>query len=149
MTHSDLQIRLLKEVELPSIVPLVNKLNPKLSEEVLSERLQQMIPQGYECVGIFHGSRLIGISGIWIQTRFYCGKMIEPDNVFIEPEFRGQGIGKKLMQWIYALGRARGCVVSELNCYVANTAGQEFWKSEGFEVLGFHFQKLVQENVPA
>jgi diamine N-acetyltransferase len=63
--------------------------------------------------------------------------------VFILPEYRGKGIGEKLMEWIYAYAKSRGCVASELNCYVTNNGGQKFWINEGYKILAFHFQKQL------
>jgi len=139
----DLDIRLIVKEELNSIVPLLAQLNPKISNEVLGNRLNEMIVQGYKCVGIFDNKRLIGISGIWILTKYYIGKHIEPDNVFILPEYQGKGIGGRLMNWIFEYAKSLGCVASELNCYTENEAGQRFWKQQGYEVVAYHFKKQL------
>jgi len=126
------------------IIPLLRSANPKLSEEVLQHRLDEMVTQGYECVGVFDKDKLIGVSGLWIVTKYYVGKHIEPDNVVIDPAYRGKGIGKKLMQWIYEYGKSKGCVASELNCYITNDKGQKFWFKEGYKIIALHFQKELQ-----
>jgi GNAT superfamily N-acetyltransferase len=123
------------------IIPLLQLLNNKIDGETMKSRLSEMITQGYECVGVYDADRLIGISGLWILTKYYIGRHIEPDNVIIHPEYRGKGIGEKLMEWIYAYAKSRGCVASELNCYVTNNSGQKFWINEGYKILAFHFQK--------
>jgi diamine N-acetyltransferase len=126
-----------------AIIPLLLQLNNKIDEETMRSRLSEMITQGYECVGVYDADKLIGISGLWILTKYYIGRHIEPDNVFILPEYRGKGIGEKLMEWIYAYAKSRGCVASELNCYVTNNGGQKFWINEGYKILAFHFQKQL------
>ena len=52
--------------------------------------------------------------------------------VIILPAHQGKGAGKKLMAWIYQSGRENGCVASELNCYVGNSAGHRLWLNEGY-----------------
>jgi diamine N-acetyltransferase len=89
---------------------------------------------------------MIGLSGLWIITKYYVGKHIEPDNVIIHPDYQGTGTGKLLMQWIYQYAVSQGCVVAELNCYTANHAGQKFWVNEGFNVVAFHYQKKLNAN---
>ena len=126
-----------------SIIPLLRILNDALSEETLQERLDEMVLQGYECVGAYDDGRLIGISGLWTLTKYYVGRHIEPDNVVILPEYRGKALGEQMMEWIYAYGRSKGCVASELNCYVTNSGGQKFWANEGYRVIGFHYQKAL------
>ena len=135
--------RLIPQKDISSIIPLLRILNDAISEETLHERLHEMVAQGYECVGAYDEGRLIGISGLWTLTKYYVGRHIEPDNVVILPEYRGKAVGEKLMEWIYAYGRSKGCVASELNCYVTNSGGQKFWANEGYRVIGFHYQKTL------
>jgi GNAT superfamily N-acetyltransferase len=139
----DLQIRLLPQAELTTILPLVKTLNPLLSESTLEQRLQQMIEQGYACVGAYHQNELVAICGLWITTRFYCGKQIEPDNVIVAESYRGQGLGQQLMDWVYEYGRSQDCDVCELNAYVVNSAAHRFYFQQGFKILGYHFQKTL------
>jgi GNAT superfamily N-acetyltransferase len=135
--------RLIPKDELDSIIPFWQLLNDKIAIGVLKQRLHEMKGQAYECVAVYDDERMIGISGLWIMTKYYVGKHIEPDNVIILPEYRGKGIGEKLMEWIYDYGRSQGCVASELNCYVTNTAGQKFWTNAGYKIVGFHYQRQL------
>src|SRR5271156_4165996 len=106
-------IRLIPNSELDSILPLVQLLNPALSADLLRSRLAEMKTQDFRCVGVWDSERLIATAGLWVNTRLYCGKMIEPDNVVIHPDYRSRGVGKLLMEWIYAYGREIGCEVAE------------------------------------
>lgn len=124
----DFDIRLIRPGEMETIIPLLRRLNGKIPTEVLQFRLQEMVLQGYQCVGVYDQKRLIGISGIWLLTKYYVGRHIEPDNVYILPEYQGNGLGQKLMEWIFDYARAKGCSASELNCYAGNRAGQRFWE---------------------
>ena len=138
-------IRLIEKDSLSSIIPFLRMLNDKIPVETLSERLEEMVKQGYECVGVFEGDRLVGICGLWFLTKYYVGKHVEPDNVIIHPDYRGTGLGEQMMDWIYNYARSKGCIASELNCYVSNTGGQKFWINEGYKIIGFHFQKKLTE----
>ena len=139
----ELEIRLIDKKEIFSIIPFLSELNSKITDAVLESRLSEMVLQGYQCVGVYDSNKLVGISGIWLLTKYYIGKHIEPDNVFILPEYQGQGIGKLLMNWIFDYAKSIGCVASELNCYTNNTEGQRFWKQQGYEVVAYHFQKQL------
>jgi len=90
-------IRFIEHHEMEIIIPLLQQLNSNIAQEVLESRLKDMLNQGYLCVGIFNAQKLIGISGLWVLTKYYVGKHIEPDNVFILPEYQGKGIGTLLM----------------------------------------------------
>ena len=138
------EIKLIPPDNLISIIPLIQQLNPSVPETTLKTRLEEMITQGYQCAGLYSDDQLVGICGLWIMTKFYVGKHIEPDNVFILPEYRRLGFGKQLLEWVYDYGLSQGCVASELNCYVSNETGNAFWEREGFAKIGYHYQKPLE-----
>ncbi len=123
------------------ILPLVKQLNKSTSNEVLTERIQEMSTQNYKCIGIFLKDQLIGISGLWFLTRHYCGKTIEPDHVIISKEYRNKGFGKKLFEWIYNYAQNIGYEATELNTYIENTKSHRFYENEGYKKLGYHYLK--------
>ncbi|AUP81484.1 GNAT family N-acetyltransferase [Flavivirga eckloniae] len=135
--------KLIEEENIQSILPLLNKLNPKIEKNVLEERLNDMIKSNYKCVGLYDDEKLIGISGLWILTKYYVGKHIEPDNVYLLPEYQGKGLGKLLINWVLDYGKSNGCVASELNCYLGNTEGHKFWETMGYEKIAYHFAKKL------
>ena len=116
-------------------------LNKKESKETLSERLLEMSTQNYECVGVYDSEKMIGIAGLWFQTRHYSGRSIEPDHVIIHEDYRNRGLGKLLFDWIDQYAKSKNCTAVELNSYVANTASHKFYYNENFAIMGFHFVK--------
>lgn len=145
------EIRLIPEQNIKSIIPLVHLLNG-VDETILLQRLEEMMKSNYKCVGVYDTSaslstskeKLVGVCGIWTLTKFYIGKHLEPDNVVIDPEYRNKGIGELMMAWVENYAKEQNCDAIELNAYVENTKGLEFWKKLGFYVRGHHFQKLVK-----
>jgi GNAT superfamily N-acetyltransferase len=136
-------IRLLNTDELHTILPFLQMLNENTSPDILESRLKEMQSNNYRCVGVYDADKLIGISGLWILTKHYVGKHIEPDNVIIHPDYRNKKIGEQLFQWIFDYAREQGCVASELNCYVQNHKGVRFWINQGYRIIGYHMQKLL------
>jgi len=136
------QIDLIANEKITDIIPLLKILDPKIDDETLNGRLQEMVANhNYQCVGVSFEGNLIGISGLWILNKYYVGKHIEADNVIIHPDHRNNGVGEQLMEWIFDYGKKNGCIASELNCYVGNSAGLKFWLNRGYKILGFHCQK--------
>jgi GNAT superfamily N-acetyltransferase len=142
-----LTINLIPRNRLSTILPLAQQLNPDISDDILTTRLNEMIAQGYQCAGLFIDNKLAGICGFWIVTKFYVGKHIEPDNVYISPEHRRQGYGKQLLDWVLDYGKNQGCIASELNCYIANETGNAFWQAQGFNKIGYHYQKTFIDYI--
>ncbi|WP_405382154.1 GNAT family N-acetyltransferase [Maribacter sp. LLG6340-A2] len=137
-------IDFIKNENLGGIIPFLELLNPKIGKVTLKERLNEMIAQNYQCIGVYDGGKLIGISGIWVLTKYYIGKHVEPDNVCILPEYQGKGIGRQLSDWIFDYAKSIGCEAAELNCYLGNVAGHKFWEQQGYEKVAYHFQKKNQ-----
>lgn len=136
-------IEFISEDKLPEVIPFWQLLDNTLSKELLSQRLQEMIRQDYKCVGIYEGNKLIGISGVWILVKYYMGKHIELDNVVIDPEYRGQGLGELLSEWVLTYAKSIGCNSAELNCYVSSFSAQKFWMNQGYKIVGYHFQQKI------
>ena len=136
-------IKLIEQKNIKCIIPLLHKLNPNIEIAVLESRLDDMLKNNYECVGVYDGENLIGISGLWILTKYYVGKHIELDNVYISREYQGKGLGKQLVHWILDYGKSKGCIASELNCYVGNAKGNKFWEEMGYEKIGYHFSRKL------
>ena len=135
---------LLSSKDIPQIVPLMEVFNEhKFSAEVLQKRFEAMFQQHYECVGVFEEDRLIGVTGLWYQTRHYSGKSCEVDHVYIDEKHRSGGVGKQLFAFIEMHVEAKGCEAIELNTYVQNAASHKFYFNLGFKILGFHFLKEI------
>ena len=135
------KIELIPEDKMLTIIPLLRLLNDKIPVETLEERIKDMLQQQYKCVGVYEDDKLVGISGLWILHKYYVGKHIEPDNVFIHPDYQSKGIGALLITWIEEYAKSIGCRAAELNCYVNNEGGVKFWLNAGFKLIGLHFQK--------
>lgn len=136
--------KIIPESDYHLVIPLVEKLNNhKISFETLKERFEDMKVPNYECAGIYDNETLIGVCGMWFCTRHYSGRSIEVDHVFINPDYRGNGLGKQFFDWIYAYVKSKGYETMELNTYTGNTASHKFYYNEGFKILGFHFLKKL------
>lgn len=136
--------KIIENENIDLVIPLVEKLNGnKVPDETLKQRFSEMITQNYECAGIFNNEKLIGVCGLWFCTRHYSGKSVEPDHVFIEDDYRGQGLGKQFFKWIYNYALSKGCEAVELNTYVSNSASHKFYFNEDFKILGYHFLKKL------
>ena len=83
-------------------LPFISKLNEgSVSEEILKQRLLEMQEQHYQCLGVYDAHTLIGVCGMWFQTRHYAGKSCEVDHVIISDDYRNQGIGKKTVSYTH------------------------------------------------
>lgn len=126
------------------IVPLLQELgNYEISDKLLEERTFEMANQNYECLGIYDQEKLIGVCGMWFQTRHYAGKSLEIDHVIITKAYQNQGIGTLLMEYVYTYSKKKDCQWIELNTYVHNFPSHKFYYNQGFVAKGYHFIKKL------
>ncbi|MBW9249989.1 MAG: GNAT family N-acetyltransferase [Acidithiobacillus ferriphilus] len=144
--EAEMVIRLLAKNELTLILPLVQTLNPGVPPEVLAQRLQDMIAQGYQCAAAFADDCCIGVAGIWLGTRFWCGRYLDVDNVIVDPQYRGRGIGQQLMDWVERYAHREDCETLVLDAYVTNHPAHKFYQRNGYQIVGHHFVKSLRST---
>lgn len=142
MAKNSILIKIIPPAEIFSIIPLLQKLgNFSVSELILKDRLQEMVQQNYECLGVYDAEKLIGVCGLWFQTRHYAGKSVEMDHVIIDDAYRNLGIGEMLIGFISNYAKKKSCNWVELNSYVHNFPSHKFFYNQGFVAKGYHFVK--------
>jgi len=139
----DIEFKLIEKDHIKVILPLLKQHDPSIPGSVLSARLLEMLEKGYECLGIYQDSELIGLCGIWVLVKYYVGRHIELDNVYIKEGYRDLNIGKKLNSWLEDFALSRDCEAIELNCYSHNMKGRNFWETNEYQPIGIHYQKKL------
>ena len=141
---TEFQIRFILKENMNEILPLVQMLNNyKIPFETLKKRLQDMLMDGYQCLGAYDKEELIGICGVWVLNKLYIGRHLEPDNVFVLPEYRSSGVGKLMLDQVLNYALEIGCNTTEINCYINNEKGIQFWNNQGYKAIGYHMQKVL------
>ena len=144
MKNNKIEIREITSLqEMLQQFPLLKQLNSDLTPESYQQMLPEMIKNGYRMIGALNGDDCMGISGFWINTKIWCGKYIEPDNVVVDKNYRSAGIGKMLIDWIINEGKRLDCKVSTLDSYVSSDKSHRFYFREGYIIKGFHFYKEI------
>ena len=138
----DIHFQIIQKEFISEIIPLIQEFTDnKFPNHILEIRFNEMFTQNYECIGVFKGGMLIGLCGLWFQTRHYAGKSCEPDHVYIQPEYQGLGLGNKMFDYVEKYCKEKGCESLELNTYVQNTSSHKFYYNLGYKILGYHFFK--------
>lgn len=129
--------------EMAQQLSLINQLSPEIKKADYERMLKEMLQNGYRMVEVLDHEKTIGVSGFWINTKLYCDKYLEPDNVVIDKNYRSKGVGKLLMDWLTKEAKKNGCITLILDAYVENFSGHRFYYREGFIARGFHFLKKI------
>ena len=81
-------------------------------------------------VGAFARSAENTIIGGVKASVFWNG--LEIDILWVDPEHRGQGVGRKLLAGVEEFARSHGAVVA----YLKTLEAREFYEQQGYEVYG-------------
>ena len=138
------QFKIIPSDSIEVVVPLVKRMSKaSITEDLLLERFREMVTQNYECIGVYDGGELIGVSGLWYSTRHYSGRSVELDHVFIEADYRNNGLGTQFINWIENYVKLKGYQAIELNAYIDNKPSQQFYERDNYQRLGYHYVKQI------
>lgn len=142
-----LEVRMLGPDDVLAATGLLAHLNPDTPSHVLTDRYHTILAEHphYESVGAFLEGKLIGLAGVWIATKIWCGRYLEVDNLVVDPLHRSAGVGAALMREVERIARERDCNLLVLDSYTSNHASHRFYHRLGHEIWGFHFVKPIAD----
>lgn len=120
------------------LYPFIKKLNPDIHYKTYKNNLKEMIEAGFKVVAAYDKQKIVGISGFWINTKFYCGKYLEIDSFIVSEEFRRKGIGFKIIDFCIKIAKDNNCQSIVLNAYVDNLDAHKFYDKLNFKTKGMH-----------
>lgn len=126
---------------------LLVHLNPDIPTAVLRQRYEMILDEHphFRSIGAFLGDELVGLAGIWIATRIWCGRYLEIDNLVVHPLHRDEGIATALFAHLEELGRSEDCNLLVLDSYTSNHPSHRLYHRLGFEIWGYHFVKPIAD----
>jgi hypothetical protein len=122
--------------------PLIHQMYKKMDYKDFERALDEMIlNNNYKMVAGFHDEKMIAISGYWIARMLYCGRYLQASNLVVDENFRGNGVGKKILNYLENKARKLGCDKMVLYSYSENKKSHSLYFGEDFYIRGFHFMK--------
>ncbi len=119
---------------------------PSMTKATYEKMLHEMIPANYAQVGVFENDKCLGVSGYWINTKLWCGRYLELDNIVVLETERSRGIGKMLMNSLNEVAEKRECKMLALDSYTTNFKAHKLFYNLGFVPRGFHFIKFLSDS---
>jgi GNAT superfamily N-acetyltransferase len=127
---------------------VLTELYPSLSLEQYREELRFMVQHNYSQIAVLEQQVFVGVSGLWLGNKLWCGKYLEIDNIVVSEKTRSKGVGKMMVDFIEKKARELGCNMVALDSYTTNYKAHKFFYNQGFTPKGFHFINLLsQDNI--
>jgi GNAT superfamily N-acetyltransferase len=137
---------IIKDLETKNVMmdafPLIHQMYKKMDYKGFESALDEMIlNNNYKMVAGFHNEKMIAISGYWIARMLYCGRYLQASNLVVDENFRGNGVGKNILNYLENKARKLGCDKMVLDSYSENKKSHSLYFREDFYIRGFHFMK--------
>lgn len=122
------------------------ELYPTLSFVEYENELSFMVKHNYTQVVVKDAGSIVGVSGVWLGYKLWCGKYLEIDNIVVSSKARSRGVGKIMVDFLASKAQELGCSMMALDSYTSNFKAHKFFYNKGFVPKGFHFIHLLNEK---
>ena len=127
-----MQFRALKKEDEFAVIELFKQLTNK---EVLFN-IGDIISDEYcNCVVIEDSGKIIGFGSLVIYQTPLKSSIATIEDVVVDKSYRGQGLGKKLMQELIKLGQDKKVKMINLTSKPSRVAARKLYESLGFKLL--------------
>ena len=111
------------------------------SDNISDETLKEDLIKNFENLStlvILDNDNIVGYLAYRIKEKHT--KKLDVDQLVIIEQYRGKGLGKKLMDEVKKIGFRNNCDRIELNCWMFNTNALEM-----YEHIGFDRQRIIYQ----
>ena len=131
--------------EMLAQITVMQFLYPQLEINKYKDYLKEMLPHNYIQIAVFENENCIAITGCWSATKLWTGKYLEIDNFIVHPNFRAQGVGKMMTDYVEQKAIETNCTAIVLDAFTQNFKAHRFYYNQGYSPKGFHFLKILNE----
>ena len=131
-------IRKIEERDFPALIALFNEfaLFEKLPEK-MTNSVEQMLEEKDYLTGfvvVNNADEILGYVTYFFGYYTWIGKSLYMDDLYVRPDFRGAGVGTKLINEVIAFAKAENCKKLRWQVSEWNQPAIDFYKSLGATV---------------
>lgn len=139
---TDAQGQLQEPMWLAKAEAVHRQLRPKLSAEY-TPHMQRVFAGGARLVLAAKDGAVLGLALWRCYENTYNGMQLYVDDLVTEGDSRSEGVGKQLLAWLEAKGKALGAQVLALDSGTQRVDAHRFYLRERMQIVGFHFTKPI------
>jgi GNAT superfamily N-acetyltransferase len=119
--------------------------NKSLNRDTLNALFNEAIPADSRvllCARL--DGPVVGFGSMTLKTHLWHGGLIAwVDELVVDAEYRGHGIGKRLLDRLVTIAREKGCRAMELDSAFHRIEAHGFYEKLGFEKRAFLFSRNI------
>ena len=124
----------------------IHRLIEQLEEHAVDRaEFERVFFRNLECRDIFYftaeqENRVVGFISLHIQFLLHhAGEIAEVQELCVDEEWRGKGVGKALLEHAVSIAESRGCALIELSANKKREAAHRFYEREGWKRSHYKF----------
>lgn len=140
-----MELRFASEKDVPDITELMKELGYPTDTESIKNRLDNIKQRnGRVIVAVDESGEVAGCVHAFIDLRLAEGEIGEIVSLVVKKEFRGKGIGTRLLNNAKLWIQQSGCEKIRIRANAVRKEAHQFYKEQGFEEV--KSQKIFQIN---
>lgn len=124
--------------------PVMVQLRPHLDEEEFLARVRRQREGGYRLALLEVQGAVRSVAGYRIQEMLVRGRHLYVDDLVTDQEYRSQGYGDELFDWLLTTARREGCGHLVLDSGVQRFGAHRFYFRREMHIAGFHFSMPLE-----
>ncbi len=134
----------LTDIEILNCFGVMSELRTHLSKDNFLNIVRHMETEGYKLAFIEKYEEVVAVSGYHICTNLFMGKHLYVDDLVTSKNFRSQGYGYKMVQWLREEARKNNCNFYHLDSGTHRGEAHKFYFREGFTIASYHFSEQLK-----
>jgi len=150
----DIQFRDIKRQDIEKMVQMSAEVGYKIRYEKFSERINELIKNNNIAIiaAANEENKIVGWVQLEISNFIFSDKACNILGVFIDKNYRGNQIGRKLIEKAQEWARAKGCITFRISSDITRIDSHAFYKHMGFthikteQIFGRRVEKGDQQD---
>jgi GNAT superfamily N-acetyltransferase len=125
--------------EIQRCFSVMAELRPHLDESEFVARVRTQQREGFELAFLSEKKQVKAVAGFRVGNNLAWGNFLYVDDLVTAENFRSQGHGQKLFDWLVRQARSRGCDEFHLDSGVQRFGAHRFYLARRMDIIAHHF----------
>lgn len=127
------------DAQVAECFPIMAQLQPQMAEAEFAARVRLMHAEGFRLARLSDGGQVRAVAGFRLMEKLFSGRILYLEDIVTDKEFRSQGFGSELMDWLCDYARLQQCTLLKLNSGVQMADAHRFYFARRMRIASFHF----------
>ena len=132
--------------DMSAAVPVLRLLRGAVPEAVLAARLEAARREGYRVLLAYEGGDVTGVLGFRVTTDLCWGRTFYVDDLVVRPEWRGQGVGARLLARARETADEMRCDHLRLCSGLSREEAHRFYEAQGLRRSSLQFVRAMVQG---